>query len=479
MEYITISRRYYLEGIIDSYSSQDNDINSIQNILKENGYWCSARRSSPAIEYMIVDLKELSPFDYIELSPSQNGGAAFPRNFRFECSDDKSSWEILHEEKDYTLDGDLYHVEFPLIRSRYVKILIISSNAELYYTEIGRIRIGIHGIEGMHSSSIGAGKGGENLLSPELETFWESELKSKHDTEYIYFDLGRIFQLNGIQIASADFGFPEQFHLETSTDGNIWTYIFEEQDFKSQAYTRYFWSTAIMPARYIKLEMRNTVISGKQMGARISCVELYAAPMARLHTHNIGQLTPYASIFQPGMVKLSRDGERTPGTAVQGNDSRLVDASTIFKGIVRLAEPGESSDGIAVQSSDPRLSEATELNHGIVRLGYDRENKPGVVVQGNDSRLKEATEKSFGIVRLCPDGQYNDRSVVQGNDSRIQKATEDAYGICRLANNGGTSSNTVVQADDNRLKDASTKAKGIVELAEDGEDAPNVAVQGN
>ena len=48
MEFITISRRHLLTGVIESYSSQDTELKGIQNLLRTEGYWSSARRSSPA-----------------------------------------------------------------------------------------------------------------------------------------------------------------------------------------------------------------------------------------------------------------------------------------------------------------------------------------------------------------------------------------------------------------------------------------------
>ncbi len=480
MEFITVSSRRYLDGVIDSYSSQDNEINNIRNLLADSGHWCSARRSSPAIEYVIIDLKDTVPFDSIEIYPSPKGTDAFPKTFRIESSIDKTSWEILHEERNYEPEEGCYHIEFPLIISRYVKILVLESNAAEFFTEIGRICVLLRGVESIEASSNSTAEGtAENLIDLKEGGFWESEHKSKTETESLTIDLGRIFQLNGFMMASADLGFPEHFFLETSTDGNLWTHVFEEKEFMAQAYTRYIWNIEIMPARFVRLEMKNRLSANKKHFVKLTRIEIYVAPSIRSHTHNIGQLTPYASIFQPGMVKLARDGETTPGSAIQANDRRLIDASTIFKGIVRLAEEGEKGPGLAVQASDPRLQEASELSYGIVRLCYDRENKPGTVVQGSDSRLQEANEKSFGIVRLCPDGMYNDRTVVQGNDSRLQKSSEDAYGIVRLARNGESTMNSVVQADDKRLRDATTKSKGIVEFAEDGENAPDVAVQGN
>ena len=482
MEYINISHKRNHDCKIHAVSSEQHETYSVFNILQDAGYWCSRKSDENIPEYIILDLQKNVTIDYVEIKASPNGTRAFPEDIRFEGSLDGECWMVLYEEKKLVLDSDTYRLDIPLTLVRYLKILIITShlNEGKFYSEIGRVRTGIAGISEIKASSVSSsGRVPQNLLFDDPEEIWESELKTQSAKESLFVDLGKIFHVNRIILGSASRGFPENFYIETSSDNNVWMPLLEEKNFKPQVIKKYFWNTDIRPARYLRIEAQGVKYPDGKYGVQLAHLEISAAPFNPFHTHNIGDLTPYASIFQAGIVRFAKDGDDAPGIAVQANDRRLRDATTIFKGIVQLAEDGDTAKGLAVQASDSRIAPATDLKAGIVRLAHNRENKPGVVVQGNDSRLQEATTVNFGIVKLCPDGMYKENAAVTGNDPRLHKASTGAFGICKLADDGADTAGAVVQANDKRLRDATTVYKGIVELAEDGETNAGVVVQGN
>ena len=513
MEYIDICKKRTYTGSIHASTSSEDDNTQAANILLEKGYWCSKKRPAPIKESVTVDYGKTVAVDYIRLEPSSNGTAAFPNSFRIESSIDGNEWNVLYSETGTSLTANDHEIFIPLILLRYLK-LVITDPAVMnssYYSEIGKMEAGLYGLTSITSSSSVSGSEPEKLLSPAASDHWESEPKEAGVRETLKIDLGRIYCVNRILMVPGLDGFPDSFHVETSVDEEIWLTLLQEKNFDGESGKRYFWTTDITPARFIRIEAPvKKLISGKH-ALKITELEISAAPMNNMHTHNLKDITPHASVFHAGIIRLARDGESMPGTVVQASDSRLRDASTIFKGIVQLANNNESAQGLAVQANDTRIQPATEATPGIVKLAYNRETNPGSVIQANDSRLQHATEENFGIVRICSDGEYLENSVVSGKDSRIHKATTDNHGICRLAPDGGNEAATVVQASDSRLKDASffnkgivkiakngeisdeavvlasdkrlkdatVSTRGIVELAEDGEDMPGVVVQGN
>ena len=512
MEFINICQRKYYTGKIHSFSSCESDINSPENLLKESGFWSTKKRSAAIHEYVIIDLGEELPVDYIRLSTSPKGPGTFPISFRLEYSNDTSAWSVLYSERDTSLSANSYDIDIPLTLMRYLKVLILEPavSGSSYFAEIGRVEIGISGYSEVKASGWEEGCSPDNLFLSG-DKCWEVKSSNDRDTEYVLVDLGKTVSINRIVLTSATDGFPEKFTIETSVDNEIWLTLVHETNFESEMNKSYSWVTGIRSARFVKLEAYSKSLRQGKKGIKIKNMEISAAPVNFYHTHTAGDITPHASVFHAGIVRLAMDGEVAPGKVVQSTDSRLREASTVFKGIVQFANDCESTEGLAVQSNDSRLQNATEQRPGIVRLAYNRETNPNAVVQSNDSRLQNATETNFGIVRLCPDGEYKEHAVVSGNDSRLQKATTESYGITKLAPDGGTDQGTVVQGNDRRLKDASVyskgivllaadgavtegavvlstdrrlkdatiSSKGIVELAEDGEDREGVVVQGN
>ena len=482
MDDINISHRRIYEGIVIDFSSELDDDRSVKNILREEGSWRNKSHESTLVEHFTVDLEDILPINIIELVPGSAG--TFPSDFRIEGSPDGTNWTIISSEKNLKLDDSSYTLFMPILHFRYIKVLIFKPlRVHHFQVELSRLILGIAGIQSIVPSSPSYPDHDiYKLFDSNSETYWETSLKPMPEKEIVEIDFGHPFHINKLILVTTSLepnGFPEHLTVEISTDKKTWTTLYEEKNVITEPGTRYCWDTSTALARYVRLEMMSFEIEKNKFGIRLAGMEIYAAPNTNMHTHTIGTLTPYASIFNPGMVKLAKDGEDMAGTALQASDRRLRDATTIFKGIVQLAENGDVREGLAVQSSDQRLKPATDLQYGIVRFAYDREDHPATAVQGSDSRLKEATETSFGIVKLCPDNVYSELSVVQGNDSRLQKATTSSFGICRIAQDGEKSSDCVIAGNDRRLRDATTTYPGIVELAEDGEDKPDVVVQGN
>jgi hypothetical protein len=513
MEFINVSQKIFHKGIIHSSSSCESDLFKADNILGDKGHWCTKKRSAAIKEYSIIDFEKQVPVDYIKITASSGGSSTFPNGFRLEGSNDGESWNLLYSESNTSLEANIHEVHLPLTMMRFLKILIndpavLGSN---YYSEIGKVEAGISGAEEIKASSFLGLNTPDKLINGDPGSYWESAQNAAAVLECINIDLGKTCCVNRILLGAVSEGFPESFHVETSVDNEIWITLLHEKGLDAENGKKYFWETDIRPSRFIRFEAPGKRLINGKYGLKISELAISAAPVNNLHTHTIGDISPHASVFHAGMVRLARDGESVPGTVIQSTDSRLRDASTVFKGIVQLSNGNDSTPGLAVQANDPRLQPASEQKAGIVRLAYNRETSVNAVVQSSDSRLQHATEDNFGIVRVCQDGEYKENSVISGNDSRIQKATTSSHGICRLADDRGTEIGTVVQANDSRLldashhskgivrvaedgeisddaavmssdrrlKDATTKNKGIVELAEDGEDTANVAVQGN
>ncbi|MBN2040741.1 MAG: discoidin domain-containing protein, partial [Spirochaetes bacterium] len=486
MHFINISHKKFYEGTISDFSNEIDSEYSINNILKANGYWSSKKSNSISIDHFIIDYKTEIPVNYIEIIPSQNDKSAFPSDFQIEFSMDGKSWKVIQIEKSFNLDNsDYYSLNIPLTIVRYIKMLITRPGkvGTKFYSEIERFTSGISGVKEISSSSsLSYKQDHSNLLDFNNDTYWESNISAKKGRELIKIDLGNNYVISRLSFSSANIqehGFPENFAISVSKDNDIWSTLFDQRNFSAEASREYLWDFSPTSCRFINISMDTVKTNKEAFSARIGGIQIFSLISAFPREYEAENSIPNASVFQYGIVKLSKDGEDTEDTVVRSNDSRLKEATTISKGVVQLAEDGQDSPSFAVQASDSRLKKATELRYGIVRLGKDREESHDVVVRGDDSRLKKATENNYGIMKICRDGEYSEFGVVPGNDSRLQHASRNTFGIVRLANNGEASANCAVQGDDDRLRDATINNKGIVELADDGEDKDGVVVQGN
>ncbi len=478
MDFIKISEKILYQGKIKSSSGEENDAFSADKVLSSSGYWSTKKRTAPEREFVIIDFEKEVVADHIRLSGSSNGTSTFPRGYRIEVGLNGEEWKVMHTEKDASLGSGEYTIPIPLSRLRFLRFTIDEPAViqGKYFSEIGKIEVGLSGIASIEATNSTKDSDVSKLIDGDAETFWESALNKNSGREELLIDLGAIYYINKLVLASQEKGFPETFSMEASSDTELWTTVFQEKGFFSDSENKYFWEFSVIPARYIRLECLGTKVTDNQFGVRIAQLEIFSASAEYMHIHNEGDIVPHASVFQAGLTKLAKDGEITPGAVVQSTDGRLRDASTVFKGIVQLANDGDFSSGLVVQASDSRLQPATEMKPGIVRLAYNRESNSGAAVQSDDSRLQHADDKNFGIVRLCPDGEYQETSVVTGNDKRIQKATTADHGIVKLAENGVEESGAVVQSNDKRLGDATPFSKGIIRLAKDGEVSEDAVV---
>ncbi|MBN1499774.1 MAG: discoidin domain-containing protein [Spirochaetes bacterium] len=517
--YTDILKRKTYKAKLNSYSSQKDGTFSASSVLTSTSFWCSKPKDKRDSEFIVIELEETTLFNLIEIHAPANTANknTFPQALTVLISENLEDWIVLSVDNDLYLEKNIYRLNTPLTRAKYLKFIVpyTSKADEGYCTQIGQISIGIDGVKAIKGSKSKSGNYSTNcLIDGNNDTYWETDSAENNEIYFLDIDLGEIFQLNYISMKSSALipsGFPESFSITSSIDKKVWTNIIDQKNFKASSDEKYFWNINNINAKYLKIEMPGVSLDGGAAGIRISEISVFASTNDNSHSHVSSDNPSYATVFQPGVVRLAKDNECSRDAVIRSSDIRLKDASTIFKGIVQFAQDEESGEFLAVQASDSRLKNATETTKGIVRLAYDRETKENVAVQASDSRLKEASEKSFGIVKICMDGEYSEIGVVKGNDRRLKHATVNSPGIIRLAENGESAQNSAVQGNDKRLKDATTISKGImqfaengeisefkavqaddsrlrpatistsgvVELADDGEDAPGKAVQGN
>lgn len=481
-----VLKRKIYKSEINDFSSQKNDIFTAQQAILPNSYWSTNENSQSEEEYIQLDFLDNVPINYIEiLAPTKsNPGEFFPEKFIFLISNEGSNWKVIHTDNDVYLNKNQYSLSIPLIKTRYLKIIIPKEkNDSKKHFEIGRIDCGIKGITAIKANrSAGQDFAINRLTDSKPETYWKADPLENQEKFTINADLGEIYQISSVSLTSCSekpLLFPEDFAIELSTDKKLWMTTTDQRGFHAESNERYIWNTNSINARYVRIEMQGVKTEDGKYSIKLADLGIYAAIQDNDHVHVSSDNPSYATIFQPGIVRLAKDGETSRDAVIKASDIRLKDANTIFKGIVRFAADGESEEMLAVQSSDSRLQHADEIKEGIVRLAYDRETKQGTAVQGSDSRLKEATDKSFGIVKLCPHGEYSEMGVVKGSDPRLKSASIHAPGIVKLSSNGGTEPDTAVQGSDKRLKDATTTSKGIMQFADDKESEAFKAVQSN
>jgi hypothetical protein len=247
--------------------------------------------------------------------------------------------------------------------------------------------------------------------------------------DYLILDLRNIFVLNQIKLLSSpgdEVLFPKDFAVQISEKGDIWTSVIEETDFFAEPGTWYVWDFFPQKARYIRILIKQHPQDEEgNYISKIIEIKVYATFIVKSHLHlGIEGTNKYASIYDYGVVRLSKLGEYKSGRVVQADDPRLKPATTERKGIVELAEDGEDKEGVVVQGSDSRLKPATTNKYGIVKIARDGDDTKGLVVEASDSRLKPATEYSYGIMKFCRLGEDTPYTAVQGNDPRLRDKRE-------------------------------------------------------
>ncbi len=452
-----------------------------------SGVWKTPREKENHIATAVFLLPADKPFNFLALGLDVKEKDSNPKAFRIEISSDAKNWTAIAREDEFkgSVDG-IYKWHFPLIQTRYIKILLLEHYPKdgLFYSTITALQIGINGVEKITvSSELDRLWTKENLFDRRADYGWATKINRGKQVEKIEIDLGAINHINQISLKSKDAintYFPRKFFFEYSKNGDIWYTIHEEKDFVAEKDTWYSWSFLPTNMRFFRIiiEEGSTNEDGNLLSQIIE-MELYAVSLIFDHTHPHEGITPYATTLHAGLIRLAKDGEDSKSVAVQGSDRRLRDATVSTKGIVRLAANGETSEFAVVQGNDKRLRDADETTKGIVQLAKDGESRKNLAVQSNDKRLREADESNAGIIKLCPPGETASRKAVQGDDPRLRISSEDFPGIVQLAKNGEDRANTAVQGNDDRLKIATTERKGIVQLAKNGETGEFLAVQAN
>ena len=126
MHYIKLSHKNIYEGIISEFSTEIDDEHSINNILKEEGFWSTKKNTSITKDFFIIDYKQEVPINFIEILPSPSGNMTFPIDFRIETSINGLYWQNIQIEKSLNLLAvSTYLLNIPLTYIRYIKMFII------------------------------------------------------------------------------------------------------------------------------------------------------------------------------------------------------------------------------------------------------------------------------------------------------------------------------------------------------------------
>lgn len=376
--------------------------------------WSSREKTTPAEEYILVDLGSVNRVDEIRILSKNSPEPNFPDLFYFYYSEDDLAWHQLHEEPNFIAEsGTWYKWKFFPTNMRFFKLVMFNNkpnSSKKYVSQI--VELEIYAAPDYLSLSR---KKIINETPPYASVIRSGLVRLAADGET---NAGVAVQGNDRRLRDATTEF--KGIVELATDGE---------------------------------DREGVVVQGNDK---------------RLKN---------ATELSYGLVKLARNGENRKGVVVQGDDERLKPATTESLGIVELAEDGETRPGVVVQGNDSRLKKATKKDYGLVILAELGEDTPGKVVTADDPRFKKATTEKEGIMRFALNGEESAFAAVQGNDKRLRRATTETPGIVELAHSGENKEGVVVQGNDERLKHASEEAYGISRFARHGVSQPLLAVQ--
>ena len=469
---------------IENWSAIGKSEESLGKLLS----WESNELDTPTLLSCTIMFHNICFFNAISVEAHKEHKNFFPEKLRFESSIDGQIWEPLLHEVDYRIGPhNRAFWNFSLISARYLKFVFLANKkkaTEKYFIAFGEFQAIISGVVAISASSeLDRLWVKENIIDQRSEYGWSTTPASQSNKEYIEMDIGSINSLCEVRFLSKDDPetfFPTSFQLLYSEDNISWHLLFEENGFLAEPGCWYKWRFLPVNARHVRFVITENVRTheGKYMSQIIE-MELYATADYMEKTNQAFSFSPTASALRYGLVRLALSGENKEGAVVQGNDKRLLDATTERKGIVELASNGEERENLAVQASDRRLKYATEDFSGIVRFARDGEVREKHAIQSNDSRVSEATEEELGIIKLASDGESRVGVAIQASDKRLRTATNKNAGIVRLAESGSENPNEVVQANDLRLSKATSETFGIIKYSRLGESGPGVAVQAN
>ena len=376
--------------------------------------WSSKEKTSPAEEFIMVDLGSVNRVDEFRLLSKNNPETNFPELFYFHFSEDDLIWQQLHEEPQFISEpGTWYKWKFFPTNMRFVKIVSINNRAnsqKKYVTQL--IEIEIYAAADYLAISK---KKIINETPPYSSIMRSGLVRLAADGET---NMSVAVQGNDRRLRDATTEF--KGIVELATDGE---------------------------------EREGVVVQGNDKRLKNATDTTY------------------------GLVRLGRNAEDRAGVVIQGNDDRLKTATTEYPGIVELAEDGETRPGVAIQGNDKRLKKATTKEYGLVILAELGSETPGEVITADDPRFKPATTEKEGILRFATNGEESSKAAVQGNDKRLKKASTESLGIVELAQSGEDKEGVVVQGNDKRLKMASIEEPGILTFSRHNINAPMKAVQ--
>jgi len=128
---------------IDSFCCFTKDSERPENLINDDPHlktrWRADKKhivtESTAPHWVVIDLKEITPFNYVFIRKASAGNASRDRGnksidmsaWRIEVSDDKENWkEFNRETEDHS---SIYEYKFNTVRGRYVRLLIDAAEA--------------------------------------------------------------------------------------------------------------------------------------------------------------------------------------------------------------------------------------------------------------------------------------------------------------------------------------------------------------
>jgi hypothetical protein len=427
-----------ISGLEKITASSENDRFWVkENIIdgRPDYGWSSKEKTSPAEEFIIMDLGSVNRVDEFRLLSKNNAETNFPELFYFHYSEDDLIWQQLHEEPQFISEpGTWYKWKFFPTNMRFIKLVAINNkpnSQKKYVTQV--VEIEVYAAPDYLAISK---KKIINETPPYSSIMRSGLVRLAADGET---NIGVAVQGNDRRLRDATTEF--KGIVELASDGE------EREGVVVQSNDKRLKNATEVTYGLVKL--------GRSAEARAGVVVQGNDERLKLAT------TEY-----PGIAELAEDGETRPGVVIQGNDSRLKKATTKEYGLVILGEIGTDEPGKVVTSDDPRFKAATTQKEGILRFANNGEESALAAVQGNDKRLKKATTESLGIVELAQSGEEKEGLVVQGNDKRLKYATLDEPGILTFSRHNVSAASKAVQADDPRLYDSREAKPHTHEYAE-------------
>ncbi len=353
---------------------------------------------------------------------------------------------------------------------------------------------------------------------------WHTEHSKNNDTAIAVISFSQIEYINFIALEfdkSIPQSWPSHFRFEISDDGQTWTSLLKEENYRGDVKGFFTWHIPLIKTNFLKLIVFKHYEKNQEFFSIIKSISLgihgvqeikASSELDRLWTkENIIDTRPdYGWSTKINPQKEPENIELDLGSINHVNKIHIKSKDAIHHYFPKAFYFEYSKDGLLwhtmhdeqnfeAQSNQWYLWTFLPTNMRFFRIviteGAKNEDGSflsqiieikiyGVGLNFDHSHPHEgitpyATTLNAGLIRLAKDGEYSKNIAVQASDSRLHYATTHRAGIVRLAENGHISDQAVVQADDKRLRDATETYRGIVQLAKDGESRPALAVQAN